>query len=128
MSYSGAVIVVGLLGEHCVVVSPWSGFLHCSLLVGMQLLHTSFQVGSCSLLAAMSPSLQAGCAVPRVVEQFHYMLWPDHGVPRNPAQLLALVDVVNKRGLEVPTGPVLVHCRYWAGSAWVRGQGWLGQH
>ncbi|XP_049651196.1 receptor-type tyrosine-protein phosphatase kappa-like isoform X4 [Accipiter gentilis] len=53
---------------------------------------------------------KAGCALPRVVEQFHYMLWPDHGVPRNPAQLLALVDVVNKRGLEVPTGPVLVHC------------------
>ncbi|XP_010568166.1 PREDICTED: receptor-type tyrosine-protein phosphatase T-like, partial [Haliaeetus leucocephalus] len=53
---------------------------------------------------------KAGCALPRVVEQFHYLLWPDHGVPRNPAQLLALVDVVNKRGLEVPTGPMLVHC------------------
>ncbi|XP_074876243.1 receptor-type tyrosine-protein phosphatase U-like isoform X3 [Buteo buteo] len=53
---------------------------------------------------------KAGCALPRVVEQFHYLLWPDHGVPRNPAQLLALVDVMNKRGLEVPTGPVLVHC------------------
>uniref|UniRef100_A0A663EXJ0 protein-tyrosine-phosphatase n=1 Tax=Aquila chrysaetos chrysaetos TaxID=223781 RepID=A0A663EXJ0_AQUCH len=76
----------------------------------MQLLHTSFQVGSWSLLAARSLSLQAGCALPRVVEQLHYLLWPDHGVPRNPAQLLALVDVVNKRGLEVPTGPVLVHC------------------
>ncbi|XP_052634163.1 LOW QUALITY PROTEIN: receptor-type tyrosine-protein phosphatase kappa-like [Harpia harpyja] len=53
---------------------------------------------------------KAGCALPRVVQQLHYLLWPDHGVPRNPAQLLALVDVVNKRGLEVPTGPVLVHC------------------
>ncbi|KAM9587562.1 receptor-type tyrosine-protein phosphatase T-like isoform 2-T2 [Morphnus guianensis] len=53
---------------------------------------------------------KAGCALPRVVQQLHYLLWPDHGVPRNPAQLLALVDVVNKKGLEVPTGPVLVHC------------------
>ncbi|KAK2512179.1 hypothetical protein Q9233_016451 [Columba guinea] len=53
---------------------------------------------------------KAGCALPRVVEQFHYLLWPDHGVPRNPAQLLCLVEVVNKRALEAPAGPVLVHC------------------
>lgn len=75
----------------------------------------------CFLLPATSPSLQAGCAFPRVVEQFHYLLWPDHGVPRNSAQLLCLVDVVNKRALEVPAGPVVVHCRYWAGSSWVLG-------
>ncbi|NXA29562.1 PTPRK phosphatase, partial [Ibidorhyncha struthersii] len=53
---------------------------------------------------------KAGCALPRAVEQFHYQLWPDHGVPRNPAQLLCLVEVVNKRGLEASAGPVLVHC------------------
>ncbi|NXI62765.1 PTPRK phosphatase, partial [Anseranas semipalmata] len=51
---------------------------------------------------------KAGCALPRVVEQFHYLLWPDHGVPRNPAQLLCLVEMMNKRGSEA--GPVLVHC------------------
>ncbi|KAM4639342.1 receptor-type tyrosine-protein phosphatase T-like isoform 3-T3 [Amazona ochrocephala] len=68
-------------------------------------------------------SLQkAGCALPRVVEQFHYLLWPDHGVPRNSAQLLCLVDVVNKRASEAPAGPVVVHCRYWAGSCWVLGK------
>lgn len=76
----------------------------------------------------MSPSLQAGCALPRVVEQFHYLLWPDHGVPRNPAQLLCLVEVVNKRALEAAAGPVLVHCRYWAESTWVLGQGRPWQH
>ncbi|NWW85695.1 PTPRK phosphatase, partial [Rhynochetos jubatus] len=53
---------------------------------------------------------KAGCALPRVVEQFQYLLWPDHGVPRNPAQLLCLVEVVNKRGMEAAAGPVLVHC------------------
>ncbi|KAM6230498.1 receptor-type tyrosine-protein phosphatase kappa-like [Porphyrio hochstetteri] len=53
---------------------------------------------------------KAGCVLPRVVEQFHYLLWPDHGVPRNPTQLLCLVELVNKRGLEAPAGPVLVHC------------------
>ncbi|XP_032941948.1 receptor-type tyrosine-protein phosphatase U-like [Catharus ustulatus] len=53
---------------------------------------------------------KAGCALPRAVEQFHYLLWPDHGVPRNASQLLCLVEVVNKRVLEAPAGPVLVHC------------------
>ncbi|KAM4753151.1 receptor-type tyrosine-protein phosphatase T-like isoform 1-T1 [Cyanocitta cristata] len=53
---------------------------------------------------------KAGCALPRAVEQFHYLLWPDHGVPRNPSQLLCLAEVVNKRVLEAPAGPVLVHC------------------
>ncbi|XP_030114100.4 receptor-type tyrosine-protein phosphatase mu [Taeniopygia guttata] len=53
---------------------------------------------------------KAGCALPRAVEQFHYLLWPDHGVPRNPSQLLCLVEVVNKRVLEAHAGPVLVHC------------------
>ncbi|RMC16536.1 hypothetical protein DUI87_06473 [Hirundo rustica rustica] len=53
---------------------------------------------------------KAGCALPRAVEQFHYLLWPDHGVPKNPSQLLCLVEVVNKRVLEAPAGPVLVHC------------------
>lgn len=72
-------------------------------------------VASSSLLPVLSPFLQAGCALPRAVEQFHYLLWPDHGVPRNPSQLLGLVEVVNKRVLEAPAGPVLVHCRYRAG-------------
>uniref|UniRef100_A0A8C9FSF1 protein-tyrosine-phosphatase n=1 Tax=Pavo cristatus TaxID=9049 RepID=A0A8C9FSF1_PAVCR len=53
---------------------------------------------------------KAGCALPRAVEQFHYLQWPDHEVPRNPAQLLSLVEMVNKSGSEYPAGPVLVHC------------------
>ncbi|XP_010220017.1 PREDICTED: receptor-type tyrosine-protein phosphatase T-like [Tinamus guttatus] len=53
---------------------------------------------------------KTGCALPRLVEQFHYLLWPDHGVPRNPTQLLYLVEKVNKTVSENPTGPVLVHC------------------
>lgn len=61
-----------------------------------------------------------------MVEQFHYLQWPDHDVPRNPSQLLCLVEMVNKSGSESPTGPVLVHCRYWDGSALVLEQGWPG--
>ncbi|XP_015703929.1 receptor-type tyrosine-protein phosphatase kappa-like [Coturnix japonica] len=53
---------------------------------------------------------KAGCALPRTVEQFHYLQWPDHEVPRNPAQLLSLLEMINKSGSESPAGPVLVHC------------------
>ncbi|XP_067399680.1 receptor-type tyrosine-protein phosphatase epsilon-like [Emydura macquarii macquarii] len=53
---------------------------------------------------------RAGCPLPRHVEQFHYLLWPDHGVPSNPARLLQLVEMVNERVSEAPAGPVLVHC------------------
>ncbi|NWQ70299.1 PTPRK phosphatase, partial [Neopipo cinnamomea] len=62
------------------------------------------------LVTRMFSLQKAGCALPRVVEQFHYLLWPDHGVPRNTSQLLCLLAVVNKRVLEAPVGPVLVHC------------------
>uniref|UniRef100_A0A663NAN5 protein-tyrosine-phosphatase n=1 Tax=Athene cunicularia TaxID=194338 RepID=A0A663NAN5_ATHCN len=108
MSYNGAVIAAGVLGGNTLCRCPPE--VVYSLLVGMQLLHPSFQAGSCYLLPAISPPLQAGCALPSLVEQFHYQLWPDHGVPRNPAQLLCLVEMVNKRVLEAPAGPVLVHC------------------
>ncbi|NWY06304.1 PTPRK phosphatase, partial [Nothoprocta ornata] len=61
---------------------------------------------------------KTGCALPRMVEQLHYLLWPDHGVPRNPTQLLYLVEKVNRKVSENSTGPVLVHCRYLSGSTW----------
>uniref|UniRef100_A0A8D0L4V4 Tyrosine-protein phosphatase non-receptor type 20 n=1 Tax=Sphenodon punctatus TaxID=8508 RepID=A0A8D0L4V4_SPHPU len=50
---------------------------------------------------------KAGCPLPRLVEQFHYLLWPDHGVPRDPARLLRLVETVNERA---SSSPVIVHC------------------
>ncbi|XP_062984879.1 receptor-type tyrosine-protein phosphatase kappa-like [Elgaria multicarinata webbii] len=54
---------------------------------------------------------KAGCAHPRQVEQFQCLLWPDHGLPQNPARLLTLVEAVNEQVAEAPaTGPVLVHC------------------
>ncbi|KAM7165888.1 receptor-type tyrosine-protein phosphatase mu-like isoform 1-T1 [Macrochelys suwanniensis] len=53
---------------------------------------------------------RAGSPLPRHLQQFHYLLWPDHGVPSNPARLLQLVEMVNERVSEAPAGPVLVHC------------------
>ncbi|XP_029437903.1 receptor-type tyrosine-protein phosphatase mu-like isoform X3 [Rhinatrema bivittatum] len=43
------------------------------------------------------------------VEQFHYLMWPDHGVPKKPAELVQLVKRVNE--CKAPgTGPMIVHC------------------
>lgn len=47
----------------------------------------------------------------REVRQFHYMSWPDHGVPSHPASILSFVRHVmgymNNRRQE---GPTVVHC------------------
>ena len=50
-----------------------------------------------------------GSKVERIVRQFHFTVWPDHGVPEYPAQLLHFVYKVM---LENPTrnGPMVVHC------------------
>ena len=45
----------------------------------------------------------------RMVVQFHYCAWPDHGVPREVRSLLDMVLLV--RDVQAAeTRPVLVHC------------------
>ena len=50
----------------------------------------------------------------RVVTQFQFTGWPDHGVPDNPGPVIDFVRTV--RGQEdrdsTNRGPMLVHCRY----------------
>lgn len=47
----------------------------------------------------------------REVKQFHFTVWPDHGVPEYPTALLAF-----RRRLRAynpaDAGPPIVHCRY----------------
>ncbi len=45
----------------------------------------------------------------RILTQFHYTVWPDHGVPDNPTPLLHFVRKVTSTN---PTnaGPIVVHC------------------
>ena len=45
------------------------------------------------------------------VTQFHYLSWPDHGVPSTPTPLLNLRSRVMKHA-EGSSQPTLVHCRY----------------
>ncbi len=45
----------------------------------------------------------------RILTQFHYTVWPDHGVPDHPTPLLHFVRKVTSSN---PTnaGPIVVHC------------------
>lgn len=47
----------------------------------------------------------------RSIYHFHYMTWPDFGVPTSPATFLAFLFEVRKAGVLSPdVGPSLVHC------------------
>lgn len=46
----------------------------------------------------------------REVRQFHFIVWPDHGVPEYPTAILAFRRRV--RAYNPPdAGPIIVHCR-----------------
>ena len=51
----------------------------------------------------------------RVISQFHFKAWPDHGVPHDPGAVLGFLQDVNLKqstfaedGNEI--GPIIVHC------------------
>ena len=49
-------------------------------------------------------------ATERVVYQYHYTNWPDHGIPDSPLPILSFVRksaAANPEG----AGPIIVHCR-----------------
>lgn len=46
----------------------------------------------------------------RIVTQFHFTVWPDHGVPDYPTSLLHFVRKVMASNPE-NSGPIVVHCR-----------------
>ena len=47
----------------------------------------------------------------RMVTQYHYTAWPDHGVPKFATPLLSFIRRINR---EYPKnrGSMVVHCRY----------------
>jgi len=49
----------------------------------------------------------------RLVRQFHYTVWPDHGVPETTQSLIQFVRTVRDYVNRTPgSGPTVVHCRY----------------
>jgi protein tyrosine phosphatase len=52
---------------------------------------------------------------PRVVYQFQYLAWSDHGVPENIQNTLNFVDHFNKLYKDLDNRkPITVHCRYFS--------------
>ena len=50
-------------------------------------------------------------AVAREVKQYHYLGWPDHGMPEYPTSMVAFTKYVTDNAPPKP-GPIVVHCRY----------------
>ncbi|XP_077500276.1 receptor-type tyrosine-protein phosphatase mu-like isoform X2 [Amblyomma americanum] len=52
---------------------------------------------------------KSGAASKRVVKQFHFTAWPDHGVPAHP---LSLVEMIEMAKAHAPSSksPLLLHC------------------
>ena len=50
----------------------------------------------------------------RVITQFQFTGWPDHGVPDNPGPVIEFVRAVRAQEDSENTnrGPMVVHCRY----------------
>ncbi|KAM7378583.1 hypothetical protein PAMA_013473 [Pampus argenteus] len=54
---------------------------------------------------------ESGCSYPRVLRQFHYTVWPDHGVPDSTQSLIQFVRTVRDYVDRSPsTGATVVHC------------------
>ena len=41
---------------------------------------------------------------------FHYLAWPDHGVPENPMAMISFIKTVRKNHPYRMNEPLLVHC------------------
>lgn len=49
----------------------------------------------------------------RRIYQFHYISWPDHGVPQETKALLDILESVdNLTTQNLTVSPIVVHCRF----------------
>ena len=65
---------------------------------------------SCKIQNKINIYFQSGKS--RSIKQFHYMLWPDFGVPSTPETFLEfLYDIRDSGVFDADMGPPVIHCR-----------------
>ena len=63
----------------------------------------------CQVVRTFYISMQ-GSTVGRRVKQYHFVSWPDHGVPATSSDLLEFMEQV-RGNFNAADGPTIVHCR-----------------
>ena len=73
-------------------------------------MHITYMHGNNLCPSSSQLKKKSRTATDRVVYQYHYTNWPDHGIPENPLPILSFVRksaAANPEG----AGPIVVHCR-----------------
>src|SRR6218665_2239157 len=80
----------------------------CSTSVSYFILKSCLLEGSCSLtcLFLLNQGQQK-----RTIKLFHFIEWPDNGVPDSPEVLLEFMQVIKRELETAKAGPLVVHCR-----------------
>ena len=84
-----------------------NGVQGCALLIVVNSLYNTTRM---SLIVMLCVLLQDG--EQRLVHQYHFSGWPDHGVPDSATPLINFTHVVRRhRQSEDQHAPLIVHCR-----------------
>ncbi|XP_026290335.1 tyrosine-protein phosphatase non-receptor type 2 isoform X1 [Frankliniella occidentalis] len=79
--------------------------------VGLQVCHLSEKTEESYYITRVFRLTDIASGESREVLQFHYMTWPDFGVPQSPTVFLRFLSIVRKSGaLDSDVGPAIVHC------------------
>ena len=63
-----------------------------------------------NIVCMLSAQLQESSEFPRMITQYHFASWPDHGVPEYATPILAYHRRI-KKDHRPSKGPMIVHCR-----------------
>ncbi|OWF46727.1 tyrosine-protein phosphatase non-receptor type 11-like isoform X1 [Mizuhopecten yessoensis] len=73
--------------------------------------HISQKSESDLIIREFEVSREKSSEGPRSIFQYHFLTWPDYGVPSDPGSVLNFLNIVNAKQESIPkAGPIIVHC------------------